>query len=280
MAASKRLNILFLLLFVFTFIYLVCIVLFPEFQKLIIDAREFFTIFIYETNYFIALIFVLIVCLIGNLSFGFPIPYPFILFQISNSIYQNYSHLNIFTGPFTLIYPFWLQILGLTLAGGLGSACGEILSYIIGWKAKSIVGKKQSQVIRNIEGFGKLVLKNPKRSYFYIFLFAALPLPDDPLWASIGFTVKNEDNYKFSFISSIIAAWMGKNLTTLFYCMLPILIALGLANAGIEIDDTSSIITEAIFLLFTIFLMYMIMAFNWERFLEEKGNEMINFNSK
>jgi len=278
MAVSKQLNLVFLSLFIVVFIYLICIILFPPFQKLIIDARKFFTIFIYQTNYFIALIFVFIVCLIGNLSFGFPIPYPFILFSISNSIYLNYSHLNIFTGPISLVYPFWLQILGLTFSGGLGSAFGEMLSYIIGRKAKDIVGEKQSQIIKNIEGFGKIILKNPKKTYLYIFLFAALPLPDDPLWASIGFTVKNEKNYKFSFISSITAAWMGKNFTTIFYCMLPILIALGLYNAGIQIDDTSSIITEAIILLFTILLMYMIMAFDWNKYVKEK--DLLKFKSK
>ncbi len=278
MAVSKVLNLVFLSLFLVVFIYLVCIILFPSFQKLIIDAREFFTIFIYQTNYFIALLFVFIVCLIGNLSFGFPIPYPFILFSISNSIYLNYSHLNIFTSPISLIYPFWLQILGLTFSGGLGSAFGEMLGYIIGRKAKDIVGEKKTQVIKNIEGFGKIILKNPRRTYLYIFLFAALPLPDDPLWASIGFTVKNEKSYNFSLISSITAAWMGKNVTTIFYCMLPILIALGLYNAGIQIDDTSSIITEAIFLLFTILLMYMIMAFDWNKYIKEK--DLLRFQSE
>jgi membrane protein DedA with SNARE-associated domain len=251
--------------------------LFPSFQKMIIDAREFFTIFIYETNYLIAIIFVFIVCLIGNLSFGFPIPYPFVLFSISNSIYLNYSHLNIFTGPISLIYPFWLQIIGLTFAGGLGSAVGEILSYIIGRKAKDLIKERTSQVIKNIEGFGKIILKSPKKTYLYIFIFAALPLPDDPLWASIGFTVKNEEEYSFSFTFSVIAAWLGKNITTLFYCMLPILIALGLYNAGVQIDDTSSIITEGIFLLFAIFLMYMIMAFNWDKYIKDR--DLLNLES-
>jgi hypothetical protein len=254
----------------------------PEFQVLILKGREFFATISTSSNYLIALLIAFFICIIGNASFGFPIPYPFILFSLSNSIYLEY-HLQGYIFSEILFLPsFLFQLLGIILSGGLGSAVGELTSFIIGKKAKDLTSGADSKVLKNMDGFGRLVLENPKRTYLYIFIAAALPIPDDPLWAGIGLAFGDKrktlegintpegDPLQFSLTKSIFAAWIGKNFTTLFYVAWPIFIAIGLTASGIELNDTSSVITEAIVLLVTITMMYFIMAFDWEKYTRKR----------
>jgi uncharacterized membrane protein YdjX (TVP38/TMEM64 family) len=160
---------------------------------------------------------------------------------------------------------FWLEILGIALAGGLGSALGELVSLLIGKGAKKIAKKTATTSLKNVQGFGKLVLDHQKSMYLYIFIAAALPIPDDPLWIALGMSER-----KINFPKCLIWAWAGKNLTTLFYALLPILILFGVNASGVELGDISSIITEAITLLVTITLMYFIMTFNWSKLIEKR----------
>jgi hypothetical protein len=99
-----------------------------------------------------------------------------------------------------------------------------------------------------------------------VFLFALTPLPDDILFLPLGMM-------KYSFWKCIIPGWLGKNFTTLFYCMWPILIALGFTASGINSDAFSSIITEAIMLLVTITVMFFIMGYDWNDYLENRKNK-------
>lgn len=281
MAISNRLNYIFIIFYFLTIIYLVFFLVFPEFQVLILEGRQFFGTFSTSSNYFIGLLISFAICVIGNASFGFPIPYPFILFSLSNSIYLEYHLQGLLFSEIILLAPFWLKLLGIILAGGLGSAIGEVTSFIIGKKAKDFASNSNSKVIKNINGFGKLVLENPRRTYLYIFIAAALPIPDDPLWAGIGLAVgdnnktitgmnnQDGDPLPFSFTKTILAGWLGKNFTTLFYAAWPIFIAVGLTASGIELNDTSSVITEAIVLLVTITMMYFIMAFDWNKYIQK-----------
>lgn len=77
---------------------------------------------------------------------------------------------------------FWLEIIGITLVGGIGSVLGEFTGYAVGYGAKKVAEERNSELFNNVDGFGKLILENQKRTPLYIFLFALTPLPDDILF--------------------------------------------------------------------------------------------------
>jgi membrane protein YqaA with SNARE-associated domain len=267
MANSKKLTVVFTLFYLGVIIYLILFLIVPEIQQAIILSRHDITGLTDGSNYIIALLISFFICLIGNASIGFPIPYPFILFSYSNSIYLKYSIAGLTLSEVFLNGPFWLEILGIAVVGGLGSALGELVGFLIGIGAKRIAYRTHSKTLENIQGFGKLVLDHPKTMHLYIFIAAALPIPDDPLWIALGMSDK-----KINFSSCIIWAWAGKNITTLFYVIFPLLIILGFSATGIELNDISSVITESIMLLITLVIMQFILQFNWDKYLD-KGSE-------
>jgi hypothetical protein len=69
---------------------------------------------------------------------------------------------------------------------------------------------------------------------------------------------------------------MGKIITMLFYVILPILVLLGFNAYGIEFNDVSSVITKAILSLITITIMYFIISFNWNKYIETHGKYQEN----
>lgn len=266
MVVSKKLSFVFIFFYLATILYLLLFLTVPAIQEAIIQSRRNIAQLTEGSNYILALLISFFICLIGNASVGFPIPYPFILFSFSNSIYSNYVEvLGLTIGEILTNGYFWLEILGIALAGGLGSALGELVSFLIGKGAKKIAKKNTSETLKNVQGFGKIILEYPKTMYFYIFIAAALPIPDDPLWIALGMSEK-----RINFHKCLISAWMGKNFTTLFYALLPILVLFGVNATGIEIGDLSSVIIEVVLLLVTITLMYFIMTFNWNKLLEKK----------
>jgi membrane protein YqaA with SNARE-associated domain len=194
-----------------------------------------------------------------------------VLFSLSNSIFLKYTNQGLILSEILLSGPFWLEIMGIAIAGGLGAALGEITSFLLGRGAKIIVEKsdKESKTLHNIEGFGKLIIEHPNRMYLYVFIAAALPIPDDPLWIALGMSEK-----KFNIPKLILAGWAGKTITTTIYVLLPILIILGLAASGIEVNDESTVITEAIMLLVTLTIMFFILAFDWNKFLEDQRKKL------
>jgi len=97
-----------------------------------------------------------------------------------------------------------------------------------------------------------------------------LPIPDDPLWIALGLSKQ-----KINFGKCIVYGWLGKNITTIFYVFLPILILIGFSSSGMEINDTSSIITEALMLIATLSIMFFILSFNWNKFLEDRKTKSV-----
>ncbi len=267
MAISKKLTVVFTFFYLGVIIYLILFLTVPEIQQAIILSRHDITGLTDGSNYIIALLISFFICLIGNASIGFPIPYPFILFSFSNSIYLKYSIAGLTLSEVLLNGPFWLEILGIAVVGGLGSAIGELVGFLIGIGAKKIANRTHSKTLENIQGFGKLVLDHPKTMHLYIFIAAALPIPDDPLWIALGMSDK-----KINFSRCIIWAWAGKNITTLFYVIFPLLILLGFSATGIVLNDISSVITESIMLLITLAIMQFILQFDWDKYLD-KGSE-------
>ena len=264
MAISNKLIVVFTFFYLGVIIYSILFLTVPEIQQAVILSRHDITGITDGSNYVIALLISFFICLIGNASIGFPIPYPFILFSFSNAIYIKYSDIGLNLSEVLLNGPFWLEILGIAVVGGLGSALGELVGFLIGIGAKKIANKTHSKTLENIQGFGRLVLDHPKAMHFYIFIAAALPIPDDPLWIALGMSDK-----KINFPTCIIWAWAGKNITTIFYVIFPLLILLGFSATGIELNDISSVITESIMLLITLAIMQFILQFNWEKYLDK-----------
>lgn len=270
MAISNKLTFVFTIFYLGVIIYLILFLTVPVFQDIIIKSRQDITGLTEGANYFIALLIAFFICLLGNASVGFPIPYPFIIFSFSNSIFSRYSSIGLNLGEILLNGPFWLEILLLAVVGGLGSALGELVGYLIGIGAKKVASKSQSKSLNNVQGFGKLVLDHPKSMHLYIFIAAALPIPDDPLWIALGMSDK-----KINFPICIVWAWLGKNVTTIFYVIFPILISMGFGATGIEVDDISSVITESLMLIITLAIMQFILSFNWEKYLNNRSKKKL-----
>ncbi len=266
MAISRNLTIVFMFFYLGVIIYLMLFFLVPDFQLGIIKSRRDFANLTEGPNYLWVLIIAFAICLIGSASIGFPVPFPFVLFSLSNSVYMRYRNAGLVFNEILVSAPFWLEISGIAIAGGLGSILGEYTSYLIGTGARKIAEKRQSNTLENMRGFGRLVLENPKRTSWYIFVAAATPIPDDFLIAGLSMT-----NYPYW--KCILPGWLGKNITTFFYCILPILISIGITAFGAETDDVSSVITEAIMLLVTLSLMFLIFAFDWNKYIENKRKE-------
>jgi len=242
----------------------------PSIQGAIIEFRENFAAITEGANYFWALLISFFICALGSASIGFPIPFPFVIFSLSNSVLINYSNAGFEINQILQLGSFWLEIGGIVLVGGLGSALGEFTGYIVGYGTKRVVDERNSEILKNIDGFAKIILqnKNKRRVPIYIFLFALTPLPDDILFLPLGML-------KYPFWKSIVPAWLGKSFTILFYCLWPIFVLIGLTPQGITTDSISSIITEAILLLVTITVMFFIMSFDWEKYLTRRKQKKL-----
>jgi membrane protein YqaA with SNARE-associated domain len=271
MAISNKLTLVFTFFYLGVIIYLILFLTVPAVQNVIVQSRQNIAGLTEGSNYFFALLIAFFICLLGNASVGFPIPFPFLIFSFSNSIFIRYSSLGLNLGEILLNGPFWLEILGIAIVGGLGSALGELVGYLIGIGAKKVVSKSQSKTLDNIQGFGKLVIDHPKSMHLYIFIAAALPIPDDPLWIALGMSDK-----KINFPICILWAWLGKNVTTVFYVIFPILISLGFGATGIEIDDISSVITEVSMLIITLAIMQFILSVNWEKYIKNRREKKLS----
>ena len=263
MPVPKKLIIVFTSFYVIIIIYILLFLFIPDFQDVVIQLRENLTNITEGSNYLWALLISLVICFLGSASIGFPIPFPFVIFSLSNSILFRYLDAGFSINETLLFGGFWLEIIGITLVGGIGSALGELTGYAVGYGVKKVAEEKNSEVFNNVDGFGKLILENQKRTPLYIFLFALTPLPDDILFLPLGMI-------KYPFWKCIIPGWLGKNFTILFYCCWPIFIALGFSNQGIQSSNNSTIIMEAILLLVTVTFMLFIMSFNWAKLLEKR----------
>ena len=268
MVFMKRLSYVFIIIYIIVVVYLLLFFFIEPFQEFIINTRHNLNAITEGANYMIALLISLGICFLGSASIGFPIPFPFILFSLSNSIFMRFTAMGLNIDEILANFNFWLEILGIAMAGGLGSALGEFTGYYVGYGAKKFGEKKDANFIKNIDGFAKIILSNKKRTPLIIFIFALSPLPDDILFLPLGMM-------KYPFWKCIIPGWLGKNVTTIFYCLMPILFELGFTFlGGGETNDIRDIITEIILLLFTITIMFFIMGFDWNKFLKERKEKM------
>ena len=122
---------------------------------------------------------VFIISLLGSASIAFPIPYTLVI---------------LFLGMNHIIDP-----LTLTVAGGLGSAVGQLSGYYIGYFGAKLVSVERR---RKMEFFVKMFKKYGSA---LVFLFALTPLPDDLIIIPLGVL-------RYSFIRVFIPLLMGKLL--------------------------------------------------------------------
>ena len=121
------------------------------------------------------------ISLIGTASIIIPIPYTILIFNLSVK-YPNE----------------WDPIL-LTIAGGAGSAIGEMSGYALGYFGRRIVSqerqRKMTYLVKIFDRYGPLA----------IFAFALTPLPDDLLYIPLGIL-------KYKFYKAFIPTLIGKLL--------------------------------------------------------------------
>jgi len=124
---------------------------------------------------------VFVISVIGAISVIIPIPYTLFIYLLGAA---------------------GLDPISLALAGGLGSAVGEVSGYLIGYYGRAIVGKerqrKMDYMLKIFNRFGPVT----------IFIFALTPLPDDLLFIPLGIM-------RYKFIKVFIPAFLGKSLMCL-----------------------------------------------------------------
>lgn len=110
--------------------------------------------FAYNYGYF----GVFTISLIGALSIVFPIPYTVVIYMVGS-----------FLDPFLI-----------AMSGGLGSAVGESIGYVLGYFGRIIISeerrKKIDYMLRIFDYYGPIA----------VFLFSLTPLPDDLLIIPLG----------------------------------------------------------------------------------------------
>ena len=136
------------------------------------------------------------------------------------------------------------EIIMVTLLGGLGSAIGKMIIMLMGYTLNILLSE---EVKMRIQKFSRIF----ERSLFTaIFLFAALPLPDDILYVPLSISKYNP--YKF-----FIAVFLGKTIIV----GATVIIGRGLGIATGE----NPILAGIISIILSITLLILIIKLNWEK---------------
>ncbi|UCG44605.1 MAG: VTT domain-containing protein [Candidatus Bathyarchaeota archaeon] len=118
---------------------------------------------------------VFLISVVGTASIVVPIPYALFIYGLA-----------------TVLDPFLLAV-----AGGLGSAVGELSGYLFGYYGHRMISKERRRrmefMIRFLDHYGPIA----------VFLFALTPLPDDILFIPLGMM-------RFSFLKVFIPCVLGK----------------------------------------------------------------------
>ena len=120
---------------------------------------------------------IFLVSLIGSLSIVVPVPYTILIFSFGRVLNPGL----------------------LAVAGGIGSAIGEIAGYAIGYMGRVVVSKERQ---RKMDGFLAIFRRYGPLT---IFAFALTPLPDDLLFIPLGIM-------RYNFLKAFIPCLLGKTL--------------------------------------------------------------------
>jgi len=167
---------------------------------------------------------------IGTASIIIPIPYTLLIFSLSTTSTE------------------WDPIL-LTIAGGTGSAIGEMSGYALGYFGRKAISqerqRKMTYLVKIFDRYGPLA----------IFVFALTPLPDDLLYIPLGIL-----RYKFykAFIPTLIGKLLMIFIITYFGRTAGAVIRFLFGEGGAEIV----IAATTILLLIILIVMYRI---DWEK---------------
>lgn len=171
---------------------------------------------------------VFLVSLIGTMAIVFPIPYTLVILGLGAA--------------------GWDPLL-LTIAGGSGSAIGELAGYFLGYYGRRIISEERQ---KKMDYFLKLFGKYTPAA---IFIFALTPLPDDLLFIPLGIL-------QYSLFKVFIPAILGKTL------MCYILATFGKIYGDLFVllfGDTGSWIGAAITVVFLILVIYALYRVDWEK---------------
>lgn len=171
---------------------------------------------------------VFVISLIGTMAIVVPIPYTLVILGLGAA--------------------GWDPIL-LTIAGGTGSAIGELAGYLLGYYGRRIVSKeRQRKMDYLLKVFGKY-------SPVAIFIFALTPLPDDLLFIPLGIL-------RYNIVKAFIPAILGKTL------MCYILASFGSVYGDILavlFGDEGSWIGAVITAVLLVVVIYVLYRVDWEK---------------
>jgi len=208
-----------------------------------------------------------LISFLGSASIGIPIPFALVLFGFGKSIYDGFF---LDLESMNLVFQnaeFWGLMIGCILLGGLGAAMGESSTWFVGRGIKGVAdrrklkkekldtseeGTEKSGVMHNMDGFGKLLSRNPKWVPLIVFLFALTPLPDDVLFLPLGMI-------GFSFWKVILPGAAGKAFTITVYMFYPIFIGAAAESMG------GDVILEGIILGITVTIIFSLMMYDWNK---------------
>ncbi len=167
---------------------------------------------------------------IGNAIPYATVPYLFVIAAVGSSLRLNLNEMILWS-----------------ITGGLGAALGKVVVYLTGMAVSKIISKDMEE---NLRIFARIA----KRSLFLaVFLFAALPLPDDVLYIPLGMA-------KYSLLRFFIAVFLGKTIITFMSLMF------GTAYGEIaENYNVNPVISIIVFGLATIFISIVIARMDWIR---------------
>jgi membrane protein YqaA with SNARE-associated domain len=164
-----------------------------------------------------------------------PIPYTIVIFTLAGT-------------------PGWDPLL-LTIAGGTGSAIGELVGYFLGYYGRRLIS------LDRLRRMDYLLRIFGKYSPLAIFLFALTPLPDDLLFIPLGLM-------RYSIVKAFIPALLGKLLmiyAVAYFGKIGSDIILGIFG---ESSIYASVVTMAL-LIIVVALLYRI---NWEKVFDRYFN--------
>ena len=168
---------------------------------------------------------------VGTASIIIPVPYTLVILELS------------FSGG-----NLWDPLL-LTIAGGIGSALGEMTGYVLGYFGRKIVSlerqRKMEYLVKIFDRYGPLA----------IFIFALTPLPDDLLYIPLGLM-----HYKFykAFIPTLAGKFLMISIIVYFGKTAGDTIRLLFGESGTEI----AIVITAILLFLIVIALYRV---DWEK---------------
>lgn len=215
-----------LLMIIFGYFYLAD----SGFKKILVDFTGQLQDFSVSNGYGGAFI----ITFISNASLLVPIPYGTILIVLGG----------IGLNP-------WL----LGLIGGFAAGLGEIIGYLIGRGAGSLVSSEQQSRFQRIKD---LIARRPRIVPWLIFLFGATPLPDDLILIPLGLI-------KYPFWKTIVPDFLGKLfMATVFSLAGKYSIHAIVSRLGSEGSFWSGMIIVAL----TVLAIYLTLKIKWENLIK------------